>query len=333
MLITASGYIKPGFLLLTLGHTCRYGIVGTIPAQDASSSRDTAAAPSSHWQQTLVLFDPGSSAHLELLNERLSQYQLSLSQVSCVFLTHLHVDRMAAVPYLRALSPSLRVIGSGAMQRSLQDSSVIEQLYKQDCAWRNSASSIISTPELSLPQYASAMKVDLCVSESEVLDLYDGICVRVVPAPGHTSMSLAYIIDPYHFLIIDEVSGYYRGRQLCSPGADDSLEQARETLEKFSRLELSGLCFTHRGVLVGQLVRKHLHDVIQNSDDLTREFDKARAHAIDLDHIKASIRDSFYTTDSPDPFLKAALNQTCEAIWRQLTKQAGSKQTGNDLTN
>ncbi len=317
MLITASGYIRPGFLLLTLGHTCRYGIVGSSAGEGFSGSG----------LSSLVLIDPGSSAHLAPLEERLSGFGFSLAQVSYVLLTHLDAERCAIIPYLRERNPRLTVIGSGHMQQRLREADEQARLYEADCAWRKTCAHLASSSPLTLSEFSSGLTIDLCVGESEVLELTDGISVRVISAPGHTPFSLAYHVEPCHFLIADEVIGYYRGRALTSPGGDSCIHTSRTTLEKLSRLELNGLCFPHRGVLVGDLVRKHLHDLIQNTDDLVREYDKAISLGVDSRHIWESIRESFYTLESSDPFLVSSLARSGRAIWTQLQSRPQSPTT------
>lgn len=291
MLIRTSGALKPGLYLLTLGHTCRYAI----------------------GEGTLLVTDPGLSSHVELLADRLARLQIDLASVERIAATHLHVDRIGGIPKLRARNPRVRFIASAAQAARLKDQSFLKELYDADAA--------LSGPVcVSLPfdVFARGIQPDEIVADSAVLECSAAISLRLFPFPGHTTESLAFVVEPYHYLIADEGLGYFKGRELAAPGGDADLQRTNESLQKLDRIEINGVCLPDTGVLTGELVRRHLHAVVQNTSDVVREAAAAREAGATPETICAAIRDSFYRTESRDPCVLRSLEMTFKAIVQQL---------------
>jgi len=159
---------------------------------------------------------------------------------------------------------------------------------------------------------------DKVVTESDQIACSDGISLRVAALPGHTAESLGFIVEPYSFLIGDEVLGFYKGRELAAPGCDDSIERSLETLGKIEKLALSGLGLPNFGALSGELIRRHLRAVIENTTDLVREVRAAVVSGVPRTVIEQNILDAFYRTESRDPCVLEGLERTFQNIKRQL---------------
>lgn len=302
MLIRSSGVIEPGFCLLTLGGSCRYLLSLNTESSD------------------FALLDPGCSAHVFFLERRLQALGFKLQDLQCIFLTHLHPDRMGGLPHLRQKCPASKVIASPLMQNKLADSEFIEALYIENCRLTEDLHLRAQVPSMPLDEYRSLLSVDICISDSDVIPVGKSYSLRAIHAPGHTAESLAYLVQPLNFLIADECLGYYQPRTLSAPGADESLAKALKTIERISRLDLAGLCFPSTGVLTGQLVRKHLSAIKQNMEDLQAETEKAFKAGLPAEQIRQSIAAAFYASDSSDVTIQHNLKRSLEAVWRQLAE-------------
>jgi len=300
MLIRASGSVEPGFYLLTLGHSCHYLLCGMEEGHN------------------FALFDPGPSCHLPYLARRAASLGFEMENLRCIFITHLHADRMGSVPYLKHKYPHIKVVGCPLMQNKLLEQGIKDNLFTDDCRWRQEFKLESAEEPLPKEEYCSLLALDTCVVDSDVIPIGDYLSVRVISMPGHTAESTAYFIQPLNFLIVDEGFGYYQPRALSAPGADESLSKTQKSLAKIARLEFSALCFPNMGVLTGRLVRKYLQTIIQNMEDLKTETSKAFKIKMPEEQIRQAIKDSFYHSDSADPILQHNLQRSFEALWAQL---------------
>jgi hypothetical protein len=174
-----------------------------------------------------------------------------------------------------------------------------------------------STPP-SQKEFASSLQINKVINDSGNISIAQGLEVRAIVSPGHTAESLAFQILPKEHLIVDEGFGYFRGKDLSAPGGDLDQDKAIESIKKVAKIEVSSLCLPNTGYLTGQLIRKHLHSIPQNTEDLFLECAKAHSAGMSDDEIRASVFDSFYRTEDQDPVLQASLLASFEAIWRQV---------------
>ena len=300
MLVRASGSIHPDLFLLTLGYSCHYLI--------RSGER-------------FSIFDPGLSAHIPYLIQRIDKLGISLGKLDYIFLTHLHPDRIGGLPYMRKVAPSLKVAASPLMRTKLQSEEFVRALYDKDLL----LSEIIKLPgpteKLDFKEYRDLLSIDKIIVDADLFRFSEDLNMRVVSFPGHTSESLAYFIQPYHYLIGDEGLGYYSGRKFAAPGGDQSLPDMLTSIAKFNDLELAGICFPNTGVVTGSLVRKHLQAIVQNTEDMLTESSNAYMSRTPDSDIKFSIKDAFFTTDINDPLLANNLEQSYMAIWDQVLRE------------
>jgi glyoxylase-like metal-dependent hydrolase (beta-lactamase superfamily II) len=297
MFLRASGLIYERIHLVTLGATCRYA----ISSEDGS----------------LTLTDPGASIHVNALDERLSGLNLSLSSLRQVLITHLDADRVAGIPLLRRRNPNLKVYGTAAMHAALANESFVRTLYEHDqqiTSWFRTSSEEVALP---FDEFKKGLAIDKHLVESDAIALDEDVTVRSFATPGHRPHSVSYIVVPHEFAIVDETFGYFHGRNLAAPGGDTNAREAITSMRKVNDLELSGIGFSYGGAITGALVKRHLHAIAQNTEDLFAEVAKARKEGIPDLEIEQQVRAGFYTSDRNDPCLQHSLDETFTAVMRQ----------------
>lgn len=297
MFLRASAEIFPRIHQISLGASCRYAIV----ADDG----------------LLTLTDPGATSHIGALEQRLKRSGFSLSMVNKVLITHLDADRVAGIGLLRRLNPALQVFGSSAMHFALKNIEFVKEIWEQDAVISSWFPQDLGPGLLPFAEFRDALRIDKSLVESDTVTLGAEIALRTISTPGHRSHSLSYLVVPHEFLITDETFGYYNGRQLAAPGADDSLAASIESINKFKNLEISGIGFSYGGSITGALVRKHLDMILQNTQDLIDEVKKAKAAGVPDTEMRAQIREAFYAPMLHDPCLINSLDKSFEAVWRQ----------------
>lgn len=298
MFLTASSLIYERLYLITLGSTCRYAIL----AEDG----------------TLTLTDPGASAHILALEDRLSRLNLPIARLQNILVTHLDADRVAGIPQLRRKYPQAKIFGTAGMRAALSDNSFVRDLYEKDrkiSSWFNESA---SDNGLSFSEFKKALTFDKLLGEGDSLSIDEDVTVRCLATPGHRPHSVAYLVTPHQFVIVDETFGYYRGRNLAAPGGDSSLKEATASLGKFKNIELSGIGFSYGGAITGSLSKRHLESILQNTEDLSNEVARARKEGFSEQEIEEQVRATFYATTSLDPCLVESLKLTNSAVIQQL---------------
>ena len=309
MLIATSGYINEQVSLITLGHTCRYLVTGNKGSTNKSST----------------LFDVGLTAHINPLLARLKAAKID--NLERIVLTHLDCDRIAAIPKLKHILGQFHIVGSPDMQALLEDSTFVRQIYEEDKRLSKIFPGIKEEHFLPFEEFFSFLKIDTLVKDSNLIELSDDIEARVFASPGHTKESLAFLLLPFRYLIVDEGFGYYRGRDSATPGADFSLEEARKTIHRFDDHEILALCLPYFGTITGTLISKHLSQIQTSILELQEESRTAFKDGCDIEYIKETVHSSFYESNSRDPLVQQALAISFEKICLQLTTQLTQSST------
>ncbi len=298
MLLRSSGFLYERLYLIALGATCRYAVV----AEDGS----------------ITLSDPGCSAHVGALSDRFKRLALPLERVSRVIITHLDADRIGGLGLLRQKLPSLQVCGSAAMQATLKKPEVARALWEEDKRISEQFPAVAPQASVSFEEFQKSLTIDRVLTESDALQVDEDITIRCVATPGHRNHSMAYVVVPHEFAIVDETFGYYHGRGLSAPGGDMDLQAAVASVKKFTNLNLSGIGFSYTGAITGALVKKHLEALIQNTEDIIVESKKALGNGVSREEVDQQIKAWFYTSTQRDPCLQESLEHTFKSILAQI---------------
>lgn len=298
MIIRSTGAIQPEVRLLTLGSSCHYCLGDT---------------------QDYYLVDPGLTAHIPALLKRLNDSQYQIRNCRGILMTHLHEDRIAGIPLLRKLNPNIQLFASPQQKVKLSDESFLKSLQQSDLQLSKQFDVTHPSEPIGPAELKSLFSISRVISDSDQLRIADDINLRVLSLSGHGNDSLAFFIEPYNFLIIDETAGYYNGRNLASPGFDLSIEDGIKSLKKFLDLEIAALCLPYSGVLTANLVRKHLTSVIQNSEDLVTETSKALASGKSKELILETIKENLFKPIVSDPLLEWNMQRSMNELWKQLS--------------
>ncbi|MEN9846468.1 MAG: Metallo-beta-lactamase superfamily [Pseudomonadota bacterium] len=300
MFLRASGLIYERLYLITLGATCRYAIV--------AESGD------------IALSDPGATVHVHALKERFDRLKLSFAKVRQIFVTHLDADRVAGIPLLRKLNPSVRVYGTAAMRTQLADRAFVRSLFEHDQQISKAFNIEPPSELLSFEEFSKGLKVDKHLVETDSIHLDEDITIRSVSTPGHRPHSVAYLVVPHEFAIVDETLGYFQGRSLAAPGGDTNLHETLASIRKFNNVQLNGIGFSYGGAVTGALTKRHLLAITQNTEDLIREVTRAREEGLTESALEEQVRAAFYTANSNDYCHTESLESTFKAVMRQLLK-------------
>ncbi len=299
MFLRASGLIYERLYLITLGSTCRYAIVAE------------------HGE--VALSDPGASVHVGSLKERFDRLKLPFANIRKVFVTHLDPDRVAGIPLLRKLVPSLKVYGTAAMHTRLGDTSFLRSMYDYD-QQLSSTLGALETEPLSFEEFSKGLKIDKHLVETDSIQIDEDVTIRSISTPGHRPHSVAYLVVPHEFAIVDETFGYFQGRNLAAPGGDTNLNEALSSIRKFNDVQLNGIGFSYGGAVTGALTKRHLIAIPQNTEDLIKEVAKARKEGFSESEIEDQVRSAFYQSSSNDVCHARSLENTFKAVMKQLSK-------------
>jgi glyoxylase-like metal-dependent hydrolase (beta-lactamase superfamily II) len=295
MLLRSTISVYPGIHLLTFGATCCYLLTGD--------------------GERFTLTNPGSSAHVSLLTNRLAALGISLKQIERVVITSIDAAKLGGFAILKRLCPNVRLVAPKSLAASLTKDSVIQKVWAED---QKLSTQLSSTEPSTAAELKSALVADKVISDGDTLDLGDDVRLRCIFAPGYQNGSVAYLMLPQNFLITDELLGFYRGRELVAPGCDAGISAALNSLHILENSDLTGIGLPYGGAITGALAKKHIEALRENLTDIQDQVKSGLQQGIAPSEIREQLREAFYSPLPDDIYLAHAMQRSFQALYQQV---------------
>jgi len=201
------------------------------------------------------IVDASIAPMAEEIWEKVSSY---VDTLDFIFITHAHFDHVGAIPFLREKAPHLKVVAGRQTADLLADKDYVENLRQ-----KNLQASEGCNFEFSITQsdWYLKLQVDLTLSDGDNINLGEGVEVKLIETPGHTSDSVCYYVKPDLALAAGESLGQYSGRDSITPSYGSSYQDSIKSFQKLNALEIHILSLPHSGVITGNLVNKYMTEL------------------------------------------------------------------------
>ncbi|MCG6880856.1 MAG: MBL fold metallo-hydrolase [Deltaproteobacteria bacterium] len=197
-----------------------------------------------------LLFDAGFSG-LSYLYVKEIRAVLGNRSPAFLFLTHAHWDHVGAAAYFKELWPHMKIAGSLKSSQILARKGALAQIktlnQKGLEALRSWGVNHIFEGEF------KPFTFDIVLKDGQKMNIWKGLTVTVIAAPGHTWDSTAYYLEGRKILISGEAAG-------CD-GVCDFLvdhEAYAASLKQLAGLNAEILCTAHKDIFTGKDVPKNM---------------------------------------------------------------------------
>ncbi|OPY70289.1 MAG: hydroxyacylglutathione hydrolase [Syntrophorhabdus sp. PtaU1.Bin002] len=169
-----------------------------------------------------------------------------------LFLTHVHWDHCGATAYLKKAFLGLRVAGSGrsaAIIKRPNAQTLIKRLSRNVIPLVAGIDGINEDKLINYP--FESFEFDIIVEDGQVIELENGLTVKVIATPGHTRDLISYYIPERRILIATEAGGVrdQAGQIITEFLVDYDMYVA--SLKRLAALDVDIFCQGHHFVFVG----------------------------------------------------------------------------------
>lgn len=193
----------------------------------------------------VALIDTGPPLSAEFVRTAIKGHGFALSDISYVFITHVHVDHRGSAGILLKEMPKAKVLIHPSVVGDLIDPSIINENLKR--ATGEKMSSRIGIDKI-VPIPSSKVQ---SVNNGDVIDLGNDEKLRVIFAPGHASSEIAIYDEKNMGLFVGDAPGCYFAKEdlvlIPTPRGSD-LKQSMETLKMLMSIPVTKLFFGHYGI-------------------------------------------------------------------------------------
>lgn len=225
-----------------------------------------------------VLIDPGPATTIPSLQKALADNGFTVSDVSDVFITHIHLDHAGAVGWLAEQGATIHVHPKGA-PHLINPEKLIQSANRiygdlMDTLWGEFKS--VPEQRIHIP------------SDNETI-LINGRSFQVFDTPGHSDHHYAILFDG--ILFSGDIGGIRVGNtphiELPTPPPEFNPPKWRASLERLRELDLQAIAPTHFGIYTD--VEYHLHRLLQQLDLLEEWLENQMAMDPSIEELSESL--------------------------------------------
>ena len=269
-----------------------------------------------------LIFDAGFAFLGEIYAGEIKKI-LGDRQVEYLFLTHAHFDHCGSVSILKKHFPLMKVITPKKAKDILGRPNAIKLIK----ALNQASEEITGDIEI---DFASScefepFEIDKTVKDDDILKISNGLNIRIIETPGHTSDCLSYYIQEKKILISSEAAGQ---SDLTGYIVSDCLldyDQYFSSMKRLSLLDIEILCPGHLFVYTGDDAKKYLRESMLECERFRKLVELCLdEEGGDLDRVRIRIKKIEYDSKDgpkqPEPAYLLNLEARIKAVAKRKNK-------------
>ena len=275
-----------------------------------------------------LIFDAGITFLGEIYAKEIKKI-LGSRQVEYLFLTHSHFDHCGSVSILKKHFPLMKVITSKKAKDILGRPNAIKLIK----ALNQASEEVVGDIEI---DFASSgefepFEIDKTVKDGDIFKISNGLNIRIIETPGHTSDCLSFYIQEKKILISSEAAGQ---PDLTGYIVSDCLldyDQYFSSMKRLSLLDIEILCPGHLFVYTGDDAKKYLRESMLECEKFRKLVELCLDEEDgDLDRVKIRIKKMEYDGNDgpkqPEPAYLLNLEARIKAVAKKMNKTCNRKE-------
>lgn len=220
--------------------------------------------------QEYMIIEGGMSYIVPNILKQFGERHLDSSKITRLLLLHSHFDHCGIVPFFKRMLPQLKVLGSRRSQELYRREKVVQFIRDRNREMLQLLKMEKEAAELNLE--VDQIAVDEVVGEGDVIDLGDGVRVKIIEMPGHSSCSIAAYVEPLRALFPSDAGGIPGEDEEIFPAGNEDYLLYQKSLEKLQPLDVEILGAARHGVFVGKEAREFIPRSIEAAERMRLEI-------------------------------------------------------------
>jgi len=245
-----------------------------------------------------MLISAGISFILGDVLAQMKTFGIDQKKIKSLLILHSHFDHVGTVPYFKRTYPEIDVYASPRAWGILAMPKAIETM--------NAFSRMVAVQEGLqdvLANYDTEWRDDVTgknVADGDVLTV-DGMEVRIMETPGHSSCSIAAYIPSLRTLLPSDGGGIPIDDDIF-PSGNSNYTQYQQSLEKMKDLEVDYYCADHYGYISGDEARKYTQQTIAAAGQLRTQIEEIYKNTGDIESSAKILTEELFRRH-PDYFI------------------------------
>jgi glyoxylase-like metal-dependent hydrolase (beta-lactamase superfamily II) len=271
-----------------------------------------------------MIIEGGMSYIVPDLLRQFRERGIDISRITRLLILHSHFDHCGIGPFFRRKIPGLKIIGSRRSQELYRKEKVINFIRERNREMIRSLKMEKEAHELNLD--FDRMAVDEAVGEGDSIDLGEGVQVRIIEMPGHSSCSIAAYVPSLKAVFPSDAGGIPgEGEEIFASGNEDFILY-QKSLEKLRPLDVEIVCLARNGAFSGPDARDYITRSIKAAEEMRlemiRQFQGVEDFEEKLTRLARERYETIKTRDIPWDIYLALMR----GVVRNILKSAGGRE-------
>jgi glyoxylase-like metal-dependent hydrolase (beta-lactamase superfamily II) len=208
-----------------------------------------------------------------IVPDMLRQFQergIDLNRVTRLLILHSHFDHCGIAPFFKRRLTGLKIMGSRRSQELYRKEKVIQFIRDRNREMIQLLKMEKEAAELNLD--FDQIAVDEAVGEGDTIDLGEGVEVRIVEMPGHSSCSIAAYVPSLRALFPSDAGGIPGEREEIFPSGNEDFILYQKSLKKLRPLDVEVVCLARNGAFLGNDAKEYVARSIEEAEKMRLEI-------------------------------------------------------------
>jgi len=259
-----------------------------------------------------MLISAGISFILRDVLNQIKDFGIDERKIRSLLILHSHFDHVGTVPYFKRTAPHMDIYASPRAWDILTMPKAIETM--------NSFSRMVAVKEGFqdvMTDYDTEWRNDITgksVADGDIM-IVDGMEVRIMETPGHSSCSITAYIPSLKTLLPSDAGGIPIDDAIF-PSGNSNYTQYQQSLEKMQGLEVDYYCADHYGFISGEEAREYTGKTIEATRQLRTQIEDLYKKTNDIESSAKLLTEELFRRH-PDYFIS---KEIIEGVFGQMVK-------------
>ncbi len=218
-------------------------------------------------------------------------------QIQYILAMHEHFDHVCGIPALRDMFPQIPIVAHPKTARVLKKAAVIQDFFQQDDKMSTVLKNWGAIEDKPVSPEVDLISIDDYVSEGDVIQVDDGIALKVMETPGHSPGSIAVYLKKEQLMCLSDTGGYQIRDDFIFPIFFQSFEMYMESIERMSTYPTRILALPHGQIWTGISVHLFYRRAKESAQKAFKFIRRMLEEGLETEEIENRLYKRYYRDD------------------------------------